>query len=127
MDWTSEQREDVERQRQAGPDARRFQGSLTDEQRAEYAKLIQQEESGREQVIRDAQPLRDALQETGFSGALRRAIVASGRSPVQLEQETGCDAHAINRFLRGEQPLPTDVADALIRTLGLSARLETAT
>lgn len=124
MDWTSEQLEDVKRQRQADPDARRFQGSLTDEQRAEYAKLIQQEESACEQVVRDSQPLRDALKEVGFSGELRRAIVASGRSPVQLEKETGCNANAINRFLQGAQPLPTDAADALIRTLGLSARLE---
>jgi hypothetical protein len=126
MNWTSEQLAEVERQRKADADARRFRGSLTDEQEIEYERLIQQEEAGREQVVRDSQPLRDALRETGFSGALRRAIVASGRSPVQLERETGCDAHAIHLFLRGEEPLPTDVVDVLIRTLGLTARLEVA-
>ena len=50
---------------------------------------------------------------SSISETLRQAIVESGVSLVELERQTGVVRASIMRFVRGDQSLRLDKADAL--------------
>jgi len=54
-----------------------------------------------------------------MSEVLRAAIKASGLPLLTIEQQTGADRASVRRFLRGQQSLRLDKADALAAYLGL--------
>jgi hypothetical protein len=57
-----------------------------------------------------------------ISGALRRAIRASGMSFKGLERETGVLRQSLMKFARGEQSLRGDAYDKLAVFFGLELR-----
>lgn len=54
-----------------------------------------------------------------LSGPLPKALAASGLPLLTLEQQTGVKRASIARFMRGEQSLRLDMADALAAFFGL--------
>jgi hypothetical protein len=58
-------------------------------------------------------------QPASLPDVLRKAIADSGVPLLVLERETGVVRASVMRFLRGDQSLRLDKADALARYLGL--------
>jgi plasmid maintenance system antidote protein VapI len=57
-----------------------------------------------------------------LSERLRRAIVESGEAHIALARATGVQRASIARFVRGDQSLRLDKADALAAYFGLELR-----
>jgi transcriptional regulator with XRE-family HTH domain len=54
---------------------------------------------------------------------LRQAIAGSGVSFARLERETGVKRQSLMKFVRGEQSIRLDKADALAAYFGIEHRL----
>lgn len=122
MQLTPEQQAEIERQRSDG--RRRLHVTMTDEQRAEYRRLVALEDAGMEENKAYARKLMAAAAEPGFSGDLRRAIGRSRHSPDELAVEIGVAPELLDRFCTGEADLPTAAIDRLVETLGLRLMAE---
>ena len=59
---------------------------------------------------------------TDIATALRRAIVASGKSHYALAKASGVASEVIDRFVRGERDIRLQTAGRLARPLGLELR-----
>jgi hypothetical protein len=70
-------------------------------------------------LIRRNQLRHDARKEKTFSGALRRAIHEFPRSPMKIADEAEIAWADLSTFLTGEQPLPSDAIDRLVKVLKL--------
>jgi len=125
MKLTPEQQSELDRARKEG--RYRVHLSLTDEQRDYVERAREQEEACRDETIADFHRLRAAESEPGFSGDLRRAITASRIRPDVIANELQIDIDLLEDFRRGDATLPSDVADRLIRRLGLRLMAEIAT
>lgn len=53
------------------------------------------------------------------SETLRRAIIDSGESLMDIERATGVDSGRLSRFMRAERGLTLSAVDKLARHLGL--------
>jgi hypothetical protein len=124
MNLTTEQREEIERQRRLEPGRRSFTLQFTPEQRDEYRRIAAEEDSGRDENLAWIKKLREAEQEHGFSGDLRRAINASRRPLRELSETLGINVDELQAFRAGEAPLPTDVVDRLTELLNLRLMAE---
>lgn len=123
MQLTTEQRAELERQRQANPTGR-VRIELTPEQRAEYAQAVAEEEASIAANRGRFQKRRQAAQEPGFSGDLRRAINAARRPSHELAAQLGIDVRLLEDFRCGDATLPTDVVDRLVNVLHLRLMAE---
>ena len=97
---------------------------FTPEQRDEYRRIAAEEDAGREENLAWAKKLRNAEQERGFSGDLRRAINASRRPLRELSETLGVSLDELQAFRAGEGPLPTDAVDRLTELLNLRLMAE---
>jgi hypothetical protein len=117
MQLTPEQQAQVDQAKAEG--RRRVVLTPTPEQSSDYARRVEIEEAGREENIRWAQKRREARNELGFSGDLRRAIAATRKPAQSVAAEIGVDGDLLDRFCCGEAELPTDIVDRLVKYLGL--------
>jgi hypothetical protein len=124
MKLTTEQRDEIERQRRSEPGRRSFMLQFTPEQRDEYRRIAAEEDAGREENVAWLKKLRAAEQEHGFSGDLRRAINTSRRPLRELAETLGVSLDVLQAFRAGEGPLPTDVVDRLTELLNLRLMAE---
>ncbi len=119
MQLTADQWADIERQRRENPGTRHVTITPTPEQAEQHRRAVEEEEAGREANSAHARKVFAALEEPGFSGDLRRAIVASRKEPENLARELGVDTTLLEEFLDGDASLPTAVVDRLVVLLGL--------
>ena len=122
MQLTAEQRADIARQRRENPGTRHVTITPTPEQAEQHRRAVQEEEGARDANSAHAQKLFAALEEPGFSGDLRRAIVASRKEPDNLARELSVAPALLHEFLDGDASLPTAVVDRLVELLGLKQR-----
>jgi hypothetical protein len=116
MKLTSEQKSEIERCRAAGIP---IMVDFTPEQSAEYRELVAREMASKDENIEYVRRWLHASNEAGFSGDLRRAIIATGKPPQDVALDAGLDADLLDRFSTGEAILPSDVIDRLAAHLGL--------
>jgi hypothetical protein len=114
---TPEQRAEVDRRRAAG--LRSTTIEPTPEQRAEIRKMIEIEEAGIPANIAYMRALDAARAEPGFSGDLRRAILATKKPPQTVAEEAGVDPGLVDRFCCAEACLPNEAIDRLVQHLHL--------
>jgi hypothetical protein len=93
--------------------------AMTPEQAQNDAREVAVEEFGREENIRLARLRRQARNEPGFSGDLRRALASLHKPPQTIAAEIAADGELLDQFCRGEAELPTDVVDRLVAHLDL--------
>ena len=117
---TSEQRAEIERQRQADTNCRSFVVESTPLQREAHAWKAGQALAGRDEDQEHFRKMQKASQEQTFSGELRRALDAIGSQVLALPDKLGIDWRLLSDFRAGEAPLPSDVIDRLIRELHLT-------
>lgn len=119
MERTPEQLAEIARQRAANPTARGVHIEFTPEQREEYLCLANAVDAGREEDIAHVRALETAAREPGFSGDLRRAIMAARIASAQLAEQIGVPVNDFENFRAGRQVLTSDVIERLIDVLGL--------
>src|SRR5262245_57128368 len=98
---------------------RRIHGTLTPAQKRRLKRTRDLIADELPDLIRRNQLRHDAREEKTFSGALRRAIHRFPRSQKQIAEAAGIDWHELSDFLTGEQTLPSDAIDRLVRVLKL--------
>jgi hypothetical protein len=119
MRLTAEQVAEIERQRQAAPGTHSFHITMTPQQRSAYRQAVAEELAARAENLERLRQIETAEQEATLSGALRRAISDSRRSPRELSAELGIDSRLLSAFREGLEPLPSDVIDKLVAILDL--------
>jgi len=119
MQLTADQWADIERQHRENPGTRHVTITPTPEQAEEHRRAVEEEEAARDANSAYALKLLAALEEPGFSGDLRRAIVASREEHNDLARELEIDSTLLEEFLDGDASLPTAVVDRLVELLGL--------
>lgn len=119
MERTPEQLAGIERQRAADPAARGVRIDLTPEQREEYQQLAQVVDAEQDSDRAHVRSIEAAAQEPGFSGDLRRAIMAAGIPSVDLATRSGVSVTVLEDFRAGRLALNSDVINRLIEALGL--------
>lgn len=97
---------------------------FTPEQREEYSRIAAEEDAALEENLSWLKKLREAEQERGFSGDLRRAINSSRRPLRELSETLGVSLDELQAFRAGEAPLATDVVDRLTELLNLRLMAE---
>lgn len=97
----------------------RIYGSLTAAQKRQMKRIRALIAEELPDLVRRDQLASDARKEKSLSGALRRAIHAFPRSPMQIAASAGIDWADLDDFLTGERTLPSDAIDRLARTLKL--------
>ena len=63
-----------------------------------------------------------ARQPQTITDTLKRAIEESGKSYAELERATGVKRASLMRFMRGDQSLRLDKADAIAAHFGMTIR-----
>lgn len=122
MQFTAEQKREIERQRQLG---QRILVDFTPEQEAEWKRLVAAEMAAKPENQAWARKFFAALEEPGFSGDLRRAISTSKRTTEEIVDATGIDPMCLDQFRIGEGELPSAAIDRLVQYLGLRLVAET--
>jgi len=119
---TPEQQKQIDEAIQAGE--RRVMTDFTPEQSAQWRAAADEEEASRPETIKSIRRMREAAQEPGVFGDLRRAISArllaehrQGRPPST--EPLSIDARRLEEFREGVAPLPADDLRRLIEILGL--------
>jgi len=67
----------------------------------------------------------DAMKEKTFSGRLRRAINDFPLSPMKIAERAEIAWAGLDDFLTGENTLPSDAIDRLVKVLKLKLKLST--
>lgn len=98
-------------------EARRIHRQLSPEEAAQLKALWEEAEAGIPEFLARNERRARALQEPGFSGQLRRAVVASGLHPHDLADATGIPLADLADFLCGDRPLDTAAVDRLTEQL----------
>lgn len=119
MHRTPEQLAEIERQRKANPNARGVWIEFTPEQLEEWRQLVSEVEAGRDQDIAHVRAIEAAAREPGFSGDLRRAIMAARIPSHQFADRIGIPITEFEEFRAGQHVLTSDVIERLIDVLGL--------
>ena len=117
MQLTPEQQARVNQARVAGE--KKVMLSMTPEQKEEWRAAVRQELAGREENIEHFRKIKDAAEQDGFLGDLRRAIARSRRPVSELAAEIGVESRLLSDFRAGEAELPAGALDRLIGLLGL--------
>jgi hypothetical protein len=117
MELTPEQKEQARQAKKRGE--RRVYIQLTPEQKKEYRQAVAQEMAGKEATIAHARKIKAAVEQPGFFGDIRRAVMLSRPSVPDLASEIGVDRRVLSDFLAGEADLPSVALDRLLETLGL--------
>jgi hypothetical protein len=120
IQFTPQQRAEIERQRADQPAARHLRFQATAEQAAEIRRAAAAADSAKKAVEREFAMIVAAAAEPGFSGWLRRAIRNAQRPIQELALEAGIDAEQLRAFRRGEATLPSNAVDRLVLLLGLT-------
>jgi len=117
MKFTTEQQDQV-RQAKARGEQRLFV-QFTSEQRKTWRETVEQEMAGKDENIAHFRKIKAAMEQPGFFGDVRRAILLSRPSLDDLATAIGVDPRILSDFQAGEAQLPAAALDRLIETLGL--------
>lgn len=117
MQLTPEQNEQLQLAKQRGE--RRLYMQLTPEQKQEYREAVALEMAGKEANIALGRKIKAAVEQPGFFGDIRRAILLSRPSIPDLARAIGVDSRLLADFQAGEAELPAAALDRLVSTLGL--------
>ena len=104
--------------------SQRIYGTLTPAQKRHVKKVQQQIAAELPDLIRRNQLAHDAMKEKTFSGALRIAIHRSKILLPDLARRVDVEMGDIADFLSGEQTLPSDAIDRLVKVLKLKLPTE---
>ena len=117
MELTPEQQQQIQRAKAAGES--RVDLAFTDEQRADWQCSARQEQDEREATIGQLKKIREAAEQPGFFGDLRRAISSSRRPLSELATTVGVEPSLLSEFRAAEAKLPAKSLERLIAELGL--------
>lgn len=117
MRLTAEQQEQLQRARAA--QQHRVNLEFTAEQRAAWQQAAAEEQACKAENFAHFRKIESAAQEPGFFGDIRRAILVSRRSPIELSAEIGVDPLMLSDFRAGTAELPAGALSRLIEVLGL--------
>jgi hypothetical protein len=117
MQLTPQQKEQVRQAKAAGE--KRVILNFTPEQKAQWQAAVQQELAGKEENIAHFRKIKEAAEQPGFFGDVRRAIAISRRPVQELAAEIGVDPVLLSDFRAGDAELPPTGLERLIETLGL--------
>jgi DNA-binding MarR family transcriptional regulator len=124
MQLTPEQQEQVRQAKAAGE--RRVYLRFTPKQRTEWRAAVEEELAAKEENIAHVRKIHAAAEQPGFSGDLRRAVLASGRPVHELAQQIGVERRLFSDFQAGEAELPSAALDRLVAALDLRLMQEIA-
>ncbi len=99
---------------------RRIWRELTDEERERLARVREQIAAELPEIAAEARARIAAIEETSFSGDLRRAIHASELSESKIAERSGIRAEILRDFMCGHAELDTDQIDRIAGTLNLT-------
>jgi hypothetical protein len=116
MNLTEQQKAEMARVRAEG---RRAVVDFTPEQRTEWLQHVAEAEANKGELIEKIRRQDQAACEPGFSGDLRRAILASGKAASSIADEIGMNPDILEDFCTGDGILPSDVIGKLVEHLGL--------
>ena len=97
---------------------RRISRELTPEQQARLARQREQIAQELPDLVERNAMSKEAGDEPTLSGAIRRAIHASGLPLSKIAVDAGITPLVLDEFLTGERTLRSDVMDRLANTLG---------
>jgi hypothetical protein len=117
MQLTPEQQDQIRKAKAAGD--QRVTTGFTDEQKEQWEAAVQEELAGKEENLAHMRRIQAAAERPGFFGDLRRAIIASHLSVVELSAATGVDQRLLSDFRAGDAELPAAALERLVDTLGL--------
>jgi hypothetical protein len=98
---------------------KRTYGTLTEAQKRRWKKEQAAIAKELPDLIRRNQMRFDARKEKTFSGALRRAIHQFPLSPMKIAENAEIAWTDLSTFLTGEQTLPSDAIDRLVKVVKL--------
>ena len=124
MQLTPEQQDQVRQAKAAGEE--RVTLRFTTEQKNRWRAAVEKELAGKEDNIAYLRKMLAAMEQPGFFGDVRRAIVLSRRPVHELAQQIGVAPRLFADFQAGEAELPSAALDRLIETLGLRLMQEIA-
>jgi hypothetical protein len=98
---------------------RRIPGTLTVAQQRRLAKARKLIAAELPELVRRNQMRHNARKEKTFSGMLRRAVHTFPLSPMKIAERGDIPWTDFSRFLTGENTLPSDAIDRLVKVLKL--------
>lgn len=117
MHLTPEQREQIRQAKASG--ASRVMLGFAGTQQATWSSTVTDELAAKEENMERFLKIKQASEQTGFFGDIRRAILLS-RIPVdELSAKIGVDSRSFSDFRAGEAELPAIALDRLVEALGL--------
>ncbi len=117
MKLTPEQQQQIQRAKDQGE--RRVNLEFTDQQKPDWQRMAQQEQAERAATLGQLEKIRQAAQQPGFFGDVRRAISSSRRPLSELAGTIGVEPSLLSDFRAAEAELPAQALAKLIAELGL--------
>lgn len=117
MELTPQQQDRIRESKEDGK--RRTIIEFTDEQKQEWEEAIVAERLGADENIAQVRKIRDAANQPGFFGDLRRAIALRRKPMQELASAIGVDVRVLSDFRAGVADLPPAALDQLVQVLGL--------
>lgn len=93
--------------------------ALSGEQHAEWRRLVELEEAGREEESARWRRIAEAARSPGFVGDLRRAALSAGRSLNEIAGDAELDPLQFFEWMGGAATLQVDEIERLVDSLGL--------
>lgn len=117
MHFTTDQQEQLREAKLRGE--RHATMLFTPEQRKAWRDTVDKELAGKHDNLEHFRKIKQAAEQAGFLGDIRRAIVLSRRPIDELAVAIGVEPRTLSDFRTGEAELPAVALDRLIETLGL--------
>lgn len=117
MHLTPEQREQLQHARDNGE--RRVTMKFSTDQSKSWREAVDQELADKSANIAHLRKIKEAAEQPGFFGDLRRAIIISRGSVSEVAAAIGVDTKLLSDFRAGDAELPPAVLERLVETLGL--------
>src|SRR4051794_5292192 len=117
MQLNDEQKEQMRQAKERGK--RRVFMQFTPDQKKTYREAVEQELAGKEENIAHFRKIKQAAEQPGFFGDVRRAILLSRPSTGDLATAIGVEPRVLSDFQAGDAELPAAALDRLIETLSL--------
>lgn len=122
MELTPEQQQQIQQAKATGET--RVNVDFTDQQKADWHRAAREEQDARDATIGQMEKIREAAQQPGFFGDVRRAISSSRRPVSALAAMIGVEPSSLSDFRAAEAELPAKALEMLIAELGLRLMIE---
>jgi hypothetical protein len=119
MHLTPEQQQQQQVQRARAAGEKRALLRFAAGQKEQWQAAVGQEMAGKEANIAHFRKIKQAAEQPGFFGDIRRAITLSRRPVDELAGQIGVDPRLLSDFRSGDAELPSAALDRLLDFLGL--------